>query len=118
MMRAYVLIDASLDNAGRVIGELRKKKGVLLANIVNGPHPIIALLEGDDPSKIAQTILFDIRKLEGVTDLTVYLIKEDQHKNKTVQDNIPVLSSSDKSKVVVGKARHKSRREKGRKSDD
>jgi DNA-binding Lrp family transcriptional regulator len=95
-MRAYVLIDTSLDNAGRITEELRKRPGILLADIVNGPHPVIALLEGDDPSTIAQTILFDIRKTEGVTDLTVFLSREEE-KNTTVQDSARDFSSSGKS---------------------
>ena len=77
-MRAYILIDASWSDASRIATELQHKSGVLSVDIVNGPHPIIALLEGEDPSSIAQIILFDIRKIEGVTDLTVYLSKEGQ----------------------------------------
>jgi nitrate reductase NapAB chaperone NapD len=116
-MRAYVLIDASLDNAGKIAAELRQRPGVLLADIVNGPCPIIALIEGDDPSTIAQTILFDIRKVEGVIDLTVYLSTEEQ-KDASVQDNIPGFASPDNSKVAAGKAKRKSREKKGRKSND
>ena len=116
-MRAYVLIDTSLDNAGRIAAELRKRSGVLLADVVNGPHPIIALLAGDDPSTIAQAILFDIRKIEGITDLTVYLSRKEQ-KNTNVQDSIPGFISPDNFKVVVGKARRQSRKKKGRKSND
>ena len=76
-MRAYVLIDTSLDNAGKIVAELRKRSGVLLSDVVIGPHPIIALIEGEDPSSIAQTILFDIKKIEGVNDLTVYISTEE-----------------------------------------
>lgn len=100
-MRAYVLIDASLDNARRIAVKLRQRSGVLLADVVNGPHPIIALLEGNDPSIIAQTVLFDIRKIEGVTDLTVYLTSEEQ-KNISVQENMPDNLSLDTSQTVVG----------------
>jgi hypothetical protein len=116
-MRAYILIDASLDNAGRIAKELRQKPGVLLADVVNGPHPVIALLAGDDPATIAQTLLFDIRKIEGVTDLTVYLSQE-EGKNAALEDNMPGFVSPDNSAVIAGKASHKSRKEKARKSND
>lgn len=100
-MRAYVLIDASLESARRITAELRKRSGVLLADVVNGPHPIIALLEGDNPLTVAQTILFDIRKVKGVTDLTVYLSTEEQQ-NTSVQGNMPDSLSLDTSQTVVG----------------
>lgn len=100
-MRAYVLIDAPLDNAGRIAAELRQRPGVLLADVVHGPHPIIALLGSDAPSTLAQTVLFDIRKIEGVTDLTVYLSTEDE-KDTAIQDNIPGSLSLDTSQTVVG----------------
>ena len=116
-MRAYVLIDSSLDNAERIAAKLRQSSGVLLADVVNGPHPIVALVEGEDHSSIAQTILFDIRKIEGVNDLTVYLSTEEQ-RNTFVQDSIPGVTSADNSKVVVGEAGRKLGKKKGRKSND
>lgn len=116
-MRAYILIDASLDNAGRIARELRKRSRVLLADIVNGPHPIITVVEGNAPSMIAQTILFDIRKIEGVIDLTVYLSTEEQ-KDISVQDNMPSFTLPDNSKVTASKAKRESREKKGGKSND
>jgi hypothetical protein len=86
-MRAYVLIDTSLGNARRIAVELQRRPAVLLADVINGPHPVIAILEGDDPSTVARAILFDIRKIEGINDLTVYLNSEEQ-KDTSVQDNI------------------------------
>lgn len=82
-MRAYVLIDASLNTSREIVTELRKKNGIIVADVVNGPHQIITCIEGKDPASIAQTILFDIRKINGVKDLTVYLgINEGQELNR------------------------------------
>jgi len=117
-MRAYVLIDTSLDNARRIVTELRKWPAVLLVDIVNGPQPVIAVLEGDDPSAIARTILFDIRRIEGVSDLIVYLkLGPEQQKNTSVQDNTPDFISPDTSQTVIGETKRKSRKKKSRKSN-
>jgi hypothetical protein len=72
-MRAYVLIDAAAGRAKKITAELRKKSGVMMADVINGPHPVIACIEGINPSSIARTVLFDIRNIKGVNDLTVYL---------------------------------------------
>jgi DNA-binding Lrp family transcriptional regulator len=119
-MRAYVLIDTSLDNARRIVTDLRKWPEVLLVDVVNGPQPVIAILEGDDPSSIAQTILFDVRKIEGVSDLIVYLkLGTEQQKSTSLQDDRPCVILPDSSRAVVGETKQKLRKKKGsRKPND
>jgi hypothetical protein len=72
-MRAYVLIDSAKEKSQKIADELRNKPGVIVSDVINGPHPVIACVEGDNSSSIAQMILFDFRKIDGVEDLTVYL---------------------------------------------
>jgi DNA-binding Lrp family transcriptional regulator len=72
--RAYVLIDTEPDMAARVIRSLRRRDDVLLADAVNGPHDVIAVVEGRNASAVATTILMNIRKLDGVRDFTVYTV--------------------------------------------
>ena len=64
--RAYVMIDTEPDMTGKVVRDLRRRKDIPLADAVNGPHGAIAVVE-------ATTILVNIRKIEGVKDITVYL---------------------------------------------
>jgi DNA-binding Lrp family transcriptional regulator len=78
LMRAYVLIDAARKSLKKIITELRQRPGVIVADVINGPHPVIACLEADNPAALAQAVLFDIRKIEGVKDLTVYLSMDGQ----------------------------------------
>ncbi len=75
-MRAYILIDTPKDKASQVVTELRSRREVRLADIINGPTPVIAVLESEDPSSIARVILFDLRRIKGIRDLTVYLSSE------------------------------------------
>jgi hypothetical protein len=77
--RAYVLIDTQSGMAPEVVRKL-KEKGIHQADVINGPHGVIALVEGNNPSDVAVTILNGIRKLDGVTGLTVYLVTEQEQK--------------------------------------
>jgi hypothetical protein len=70
--RAYVLIDTEPGLAGSVVESLRRRSDVLLADAINGPHGVIAVVEGRDASAVATTILMSIRRLHGVRDFTVY----------------------------------------------
>jgi nitrate reductase NapAB chaperone NapD len=70
--RAYVLIDTEPNMTARVVRNLRRRDDVLMADAVNGPHGVIAVVEGRNASEVATTILMTIRKLDGVRDFTVY----------------------------------------------
>lgn len=116
LMRAYVLIDTVRKSAKKIATELRKRPTVIVADVINGPHPVIACLEADNPASMAQAILFDIRKIEGVKDLTVYLSmdgKDTTNSNESLIDNIlPDFSES-----IVGKTDNR-KRKRNKKSDD
>ena len=71
--RAYVMIDTEPELTGNVVQVLRRRKDIPLADAVNGPHGAIAVVEGTDAAAVATTILVNIRKIEGVKDITVYL---------------------------------------------
>ena len=98
IMRAYVLIDASRKSLKKITAELRQTTGVIVADVINGPHPVIACIEAESPATMAEVILFDIRKIDGVKDLTVYLSMDDQdtiNSNHSLIDNIlPNLSTT------------------------
>lgn len=115
-MRAYVLIDAALKGAKKITSELRKRPMVIVADVVNGPHPVITCLEADNPASLAQAILFDIRKIEGVKDLTVYLSIDGHdivtNNNTLVENNLPDFSES-----IVGKTDNR-RSKRNKKSND
>jgi hypothetical protein len=71
--RAYVLIDSDPEMTDCVVQSLRCRRDVRLADAINGPHDVIAIVEGSNASAVATAILASIRKLEGVRDITVYL---------------------------------------------
>ena len=51
-VRAYVLIDTRPGMAASVGKEL-KEDGIRQADVINGPHNVIAMIQGDTPSDVA-----------------------------------------------------------------
>jgi hypothetical protein len=84
--RAYVLIDTEPDMTGRVVQSLRCRKDVHLADAINGPHGVIAVVEGNNASAVATSILLSIRKLQGVKDITVYLAVPQREERAPARD--------------------------------
>lgn len=89
-MRAYVLIDANKKIARKIASELRKRPDVLIADTVNGPYAVITCIEAENPALLAQAILFGIRNIEGVKDLTVYLSINGDNERK-INENLVTI---------------------------
>ena len=70
--RAYVLIDTESGMTDLVVQGLRRIKDIRLADAINGPHGVIAVVEGNNASVVATVILVHIKKLQGVKDIIVY----------------------------------------------
>ncbi len=87
-MRAYVFVDSLPGNASNIVGRVAKISGVVMADAINGPHSAIVVVEDASLTDIAKTILFKIKKIEGVRDITVYLSarakKERMNQNERV----------------------------------
>ncbi len=90
--RAYVLIDTEGDRTGDIVSNLRRRPGVTLADVINGPYRAIAVVEGNDISAMAKTILLDIRRLSGVKDIIVYMTQPGDGGSQ----RIPVTGVSEK----------------------
>jgi DNA-binding Lrp family transcriptional regulator len=116
-MRAYVFIDAARKSTKKITAELRQRPEVIVADVINGPHPVIACLEAENPATMAEVILFDIRKIDGVKDLTVYLSMDGQdtiNTNNSLIDNIlPDLSAS-----IATKTDNRGRKRNRKSNDD
>lgn len=76
-VRAYVFIETIPGMAWIVLHNLKKKKCVRQVDVINGPYEVIAVLEGDGASSVAMTILTGIKKLDGVSDVVVYLAEKE-----------------------------------------
>ncbi len=100
-MRAYVLIDATKKISRKIASELRKRPDVLIADTVNGPYAVITCIEAENPASLAQAILFGIRNIEGVKDLTVYLSTDDDNE-RIIDENLVKIGLPDISGNLIG----------------
>lgn len=66
MVRVYVLIDVAPGEVWRVIEEVRKIEGIKLADVVAGPHDIVAVVEVESIQKYSD-IAKKIHAIKGVT---------------------------------------------------
>ena len=72
--RAYVLIDAEKGQSSSVVIALSQKPGVLAADVIWGPHDVIAIVEADDIDKLMHFIQSDISSVDGITHMDTCLI--------------------------------------------
>ena len=72
--RAYVLIDAEKGQSSSVVIELSQKPGVLAADVIWGPHDVVAMVEADDIEKLIHLIQCDISLIDGIARIDTCLI--------------------------------------------
>ena len=72
--RAYVLIDAEKGQSSSVVIALSEKSGVLAADVIWGPHDVIAIVEADDIDKLMHFIQSDMSLVDGITHMDTCLV--------------------------------------------
>ena len=72
--RAYILIDTDQGQSSSVVIELSQKPGVLAADVIWGPHDVVAMVEADDIDKLMHLIQSDISLLDGIAHMDTCLI--------------------------------------------
>jgi len=72
--KAYVLIQAETGKAESVAKALRSKAGVLGADMVVGPHDVVAVLQGIDAEAIARIVVNEIQGIRGVQRTLTYMV--------------------------------------------
>jgi DNA-binding Lrp family transcriptional regulator len=65
-IRAYVLINVAAGQVETVQRELQARPGIRSAEIVVGPHDIIALVEAADLNAVGKLVLDEIHGVSGV----------------------------------------------------
>jgi DNA-binding Lrp family transcriptional regulator len=72
--RAYVLIDTEPGKLAEVIVALRDAPYIAAANMVIGPHDIIALIETPDQRDIGRLVIEQLHGIVGLVRTTTCLI--------------------------------------------
>lgn len=66
MTRAYVLIKTEVGKTESVQQALRSRPGVRAADVIIGPHDIIAMVEAADLNSVGKMVLNEIHGVSGV----------------------------------------------------
>jgi len=72
--RAYVLIDAEKGQSSSVVLELSKRHEVIAADVIWGPHDVVAIVEADDIDKLMHLIQCDITLIDGIACMDTCLV--------------------------------------------
>ena len=72
--KAFVLIQVETGKAESVVKALRNKPGIVGADMVVGPHDVVAVLNGIDADAIARTVVNDIQATRGVQRTLTYMV--------------------------------------------
>jgi len=72
--RAYVLIDAEKGQSSSVVIALSEKPGVLVADVVWGPHDVVAMVEAEDIDSLIHLVQSDISVIDGIARLDTCLV--------------------------------------------
>ncbi len=72
--RAYVLIDAEKGQSSSIVIALSEKPGVLAADVIWGPHDVVAIIEADDIDTLMHLVQTDISLIDGIAHTDTCLI--------------------------------------------
>jgi DNA-binding Lrp family transcriptional regulator len=64
--RAFILIEAEVGRANQVAASLRSIKGVKYADVITGIHDLIACVEADTMSGLAELVTGRVQGIRGV----------------------------------------------------
>ena len=75
-MKAYVLINVRSGKAREVVSKLRSVSGVTSAHACWGRPDVFALVEAKDDKALAQSVLDNIQKVDGVESTDTHIAIE------------------------------------------
>ena len=64
--RAFILIEVQVGRTNQVAAALRQINGVRYADVITGPHDVIACIEAADMATVAETVTGQVQGVRGV----------------------------------------------------
>ncbi|MEX2706069.1 Lrp/AsnC family transcriptional regulator [candidate division KSB1 bacterium] len=74
---AFVLINTEPANEEKVLQEVTKIEGIEEAYILYGVYDILAKIQTESMENLKQTIIWQIRKIEGVVSTLTLIVAEE-----------------------------------------
>ena len=68
MIEAYILIKAEAGKVSNVASQLRAIQGVKSVSAITGPADLIAQVEAGDPQQLAELVMGNFHKVDGVKE--------------------------------------------------
>ena len=64
--KAFILIEVEVGRANQVVETLRAVEGIRFADIITGIHDLIACVESEDMSGVAELVTGQVQGIRGV----------------------------------------------------
>ena len=72
--RAYVLIDAEKGQSSSIVIAICQKPEVVAADVIWGPHDVVAVIEADDIDKLMHFVQSDLSLVDGIAHIDTCLV--------------------------------------------
>jgi len=72
--KAYVLIDVEKGQSGSVAAELSGRAGIIITDVILGPHDVVAIVEAENVDEIVRIVRDEITQADGVVRTDTMLV--------------------------------------------
>ncbi|MBS3815705.1 MAG: Lrp/AsnC ligand binding domain-containing protein [Hadesarchaea archaeon] len=76
MVEAYILITSAIGKVRGISEKLEDIDSVKTVRVITGPFDLISLVEAKDLSTLTNTVVSDIREIDGVVDTNTAIVVE------------------------------------------
>lgn len=76
MVEAYILLTSAIGKVREVFDKIKTLGSVKDVRIVTGPFDIVVFVEADDMSTLTNTVVEEIREIDGVVDSNTAIVVE------------------------------------------
>lgn len=74
MARGYVLVDIEVGKGQAVRERLKQSPGITQADLVMGPHDLVAVIEAESIEEVGRLVVSDLHGIPGVKNTITLLV--------------------------------------------
>lgn len=76
MVEAYILLTSAIGKVREIYEKIETLKNVKDVRIITGPFDLIILVEAEDLSTLTNTVVEELREIDGVVDTNTAIVVE------------------------------------------